>query len=71
MDSESVMGLANYEILSELGRGAMGVVYKARQRGLNRIVALKMVLAGSHADAAQLLRFRSEAATLMGIDEKK
>jgi serine/threonine-protein kinase len=50
-----------YEILSVLGKGAMGIVYEARHTQLNRLVALKMILAGPHADAAQLARFRTEA----------
>lgn len=56
-----------YELQEEIGRGGMGVVYKAFDKRLNRHVALKMILRGIHATAADLNRFDSEAKAAGGL----
>ena len=56
-----IPSIDGYEILDELGRGGMGVVYRARQVLLNRSCVLKMILAGAHADSDAIVRFLAEA----------
>jgi serine/threonine protein kinase len=60
----AVPTVPGYQIVAELGRGGMGVVYKAWQTALKRPVALKMVLAAGHAGPEELARFSTEAEAL-------
>src|SRR5262245_36941920 len=69
LSSSSILrrGFGKYEFIAELGRGGMGVVFKAEQADLHRTVAIKMILAGSDAGPEELRRFRTEAEATAGL----
>lgn len=66
----TLVSIPDYEILAELGRGGMGVVYQARDLKLNRIVAVKMVIGGGLASPNSLARFLTEAKALAALDHR-
>jgi serine/threonine protein kinase len=62
--AEALPQIPGYEVLGRVGRGGMGAVFKARQLSLNRLVALKRILAGADTSPAHRAQFRTEAEAL-------
>ncbi|HEV3383197.1 MAG TPA: protein kinase, partial [Gemmata sp.] len=60
--------IKEYELLAEIGRGGMGIIYKARQRSLNRLVAIKMIRSAEWATPSERMRFRWEAEAIAALD---
>lgn len=60
-EQEPIESFGDFELLEELGRGGMGIVFKARQKSMNRLVALKMIIGGQYSSEESVRRFRREA----------